>query len=203
MSQQQIMGPFRPVLNKPEEREKSILEDTPALFEIKQTKRTKPSGILGAVQNAFDETVDEVRTFDSYGKKAVQDNDEKILRQAQKHNLDPDLIRSVMYAENARGHKIVLNKWSDDLKFSESPLPMNIQKNRWSKLIGKKPEDMYDSENNIEAATILLKRISNRIKKPTPEKIGSIWNYMGREKTNEFGEYIGEVYREKPWKKLD
>lgn len=203
MSQKQIMGPFRPVLNKPEDREKSILEDTPALFEIKQTKRTKPSGIFGAVQNAFDETVDEVRTFDSYGKKAVQDNDEKILRQAQKHNLDPDLIRSVMYAENARGHKIVLNKWSDDLKFSESPLPMNIQKNRWSKLIGKKPEDMYDSENNIEAATILLKRISNRIKKPTPEKIGSIWNYMGREKANEFGEYIGEVYREKPWKKLD
>jgi hypothetical protein len=62
----------------------------------------------------------------------------------------------------------------------------------------KKPEDLYDPNSNVEAATVLLKRIVDRVEKPTPEKIGSIWNYVGREKTNEFGEYIGEVYKKKP-----
>ena len=80
---------------------------------------------------------------------------------------------------------------------------MNIQKDRWASLIDKNPDDLYDADNNIEAATILLKRISDRIEKPTPAKVGSIWNYMGREKTNEFGEYTGQLYKKKPWKNLD
>ena len=76
-------------------------------------------------------------------------------------------------------------------------------KDRWASLIGKQPDDLYDEDANIEAATVLLKRISSRVKKPTPEKVGSIWNFSGREKTNEFGEYIGRVYKEKPWRKID
>ena len=67
--------------------------------------------------------------------------------------------------------------------------------------IDKQPEDMYDPDVNIEAATVLLKRIADRIDKPDAAKVGSIWNYTGREKTNEFGEYIGKVYQEKPWAK--
>lgn len=31
-----------------------------------------------------------------------------------------------------------------------------------------------------------VRRITDRIRNPTPEKVGSIWNYMGREKTSEF-----------------
>ena len=62
---------------------------------------------------------------------------------------------------------------------------------------------IYDSDINIEAATILLRRISDRIDRPDAAKIGSIWQYTGREKTNEFGEYIGKIYKEKPWKIID
>ncbi|MDH5722917.1 MAG: hypothetical protein OEY94_06315 [Alphaproteobacteria bacterium] len=216
MSRKQKFGPFRPVLNTQEDREKSILDDTPAVFEIKSNiypldVRPKSNMELLAgntigrvkIKETLDTAWDEIRTFDHLGKKAVRKHDKTIMKHAQKHNLDPDLTRAVMYAENARGHKIVLNKLADDLKKSDSPLPMNIQRERWSKLIGKKPDDLYDADANIEAATVLLKRISSRVKKPTPEKVGSIWQYTGREKTNEFGEYIGKVYKEKPWLKID
>lgn len=80
---------------------------------------------------------------------------------------------------------------------------MNIQKNRWASLIDKDPDDLYDPDMNIEAATVLLRRIADRIRKPSPEKVGSIWHYLGHEKTDEFGEYIGQLYKEKPWKRLD
>lgn len=80
---------------------------------------------------------------------------------------------------------------------------MNIQKNRWASLVDKDPEDMYDPDVNIEAGTILLRRIKDRIEKPTPEKIGSLWHGLVLEKTDEFGHYIGKVYREKPWRKID
>ena len=80
---------------------------------------------------------------------------------------------------------------------------MNIQKNRWAKLVDKNPDDLYDPEANIEAGTVLLRKISDRIEHPSPEKIGSIWHYTGLEKTDEFGEYVGKIYREKPWKKFD
>ena len=197
MPKKQKLGPFRPVFNEPEDREKAIMNDTPALFEI---ERNFPIDLNKPI---LDEVLDNAYTFDSYGRDAVNKHDKPIMKHAQKHNLDPDLIRSVMFAENARGHKFGLNKWADNHKKSDSPLPMNVQKNRWSPLIGKHPDDLYDADNNIEAATILLKRISNRVNKPTPAKVGSIWHYTGREKTNEFGEYIGRVYEEKPWRKID
>lgn len=82
-------------------------------------------------------------------------------------------------------------------------MPMNIQIKKWSGLIDKKPNELYDSNENIEASTVLLKRIRDRIKDPTPEKIGSIWNFAGKEKTSEFGEYVGMLYQEKPWKNLN
>lgn len=80
---------------------------------------------------------------------------------------------------------------------------MNIQKDRWASLIGKNPQDMYDPDINIEASALLMKRITQRIDKPTPEKVGSIWHYIGHEKTDEFGKYVGKIYREKPWRKID
>lgn len=86
---------------------------------------------------------------------------------------------------------------------AKSVTPMNIQKNRWASLIGKKPEEMYDPDVNIEASALLLSRLWDRIEKPTPAKIGTLWNDLDNQQTNVFGEYIGKVYRDKPWKKLD
>lgn len=182
----------RPIYNIGSEREKSLMEDTPATFEI-----------VSDPKNIKWDLWDEIRTFDSYGRTEVNRYDRDIQENAKKHNIDPDLIRSVMYAENARGHKIILNRLADKVGLSDSILPMNIQKNRWAKIIDKNPEDMYDSNLNIEASTVLLKRIRDRIEKPTPEKIGTIWNSSERTKTSVFGEYIGKVYHEKPWTQID
>lgn len=179
-------------------REISIKTDIPANFEI---KGKEPDGKKPDVVDKIKDTANDIYNLDFLGKRAVEKHDKEILIQAEKHNIDPDLIRAVMFAENARGHKIVFNKAADLIKASESALPMNIQKERWSDLIRKKPEEMYDPKSNIEASAILLKRIRDRIEDPTPEKIGTIWNKLGMHETHQLGDYIGKVYRDKPWKK--
>ncbi len=166
MRKKNKFGPFRPVLNKPEDRERSIKENSPALFEIEKNFPINLNKPL------VDYISDDLYNSEFFGRKAVQSNDKLILKNAQKHNLDPDIVRSVMFAENARGHKFGFNKVVEDIGYADSLLPMNIQKDRWSSLIGKQPDDLYDADSNIETATILLKRISDRVNKPTPEKIG-------------------------------
>lgn len=186
-------GPFRPVVNDGAKREDAIKRNLPAWFEIRVNPDAgDASGIM-----------DEAWNIDSYGKSVVHEHDKRILRNAQKYSIDPDLIRAVMFAENARGHKTLLNWGVDVIGTSESPRPMNIQKDRWSSLVDKKPEDLYDPDVNIEAGTVLLSRLRDRIKIPTPTKIGTLWNSLKENETTVFGEYIGKVYRERPWKKLD
>lgn len=186
------LGPLARVENDPAKWEEAIKKDIPVRFGIEKNRGQHKAKIWSDLYN-----------LDYLGKNAVRKHNEKIIKYSQKHNLDPDMVRSVMYAENARGHKMGVNYITDKMRQSESVMPMNIQKNRWADLINKKPEDLRDPDDNIEAATILLKRIALRIDRPTPEKVGSIWNYIGHEKTNEFGEYIGKIYREKPWKKIE
>lgn len=131
----------------------------------------------------------------------VKQHDTTIRKVAEKHEVDPDLIRAVMWAENARGHKGPFNLLGDIMGVSETPLPMNINKKTGAKLIKKSPKDLYNATDNIEASAIMLKRISKRIDDPSPAKVGSIWNFAGRETTNDFGEFIQRIYDEKPWLK--
>lgn len=179
--------------NDPQKREQAIKNDFPVRFQIERNQSLDTGSKFW----------DDLRTFDFYGKRVVRKYNDKILKHAARHNVDPDLIRSVMFAENARGHYLGLNEFADAIKKSNSIFPMNIQNSRWASLIDKEPDDLYDSDNNIEAATVLIRRIADRLDRPTPEKVGSIWNYTGRQKTNEFGEYIAEVYRQKPWREID
>ncbi len=204
-------GPFLPVINTAPEREEAIKKNTLALFEVQAKKKESAvnTGYFSNFYNALDkikektgEMWDDLRTVDALGKQAIAQHDKSILKYAQKYNVDPDLTRSVMYAENARGHKFGLNSVSDFVGVSSSPLPMNVQKARWSSLIGKAEEDMYDPDANIEASTVLLKRIRDRVRNPNADTIGSVWHNIGATQTDEFGEYIGAVYTEKPWKKL-
>ena len=75
---------------------------------------------------------------------------------------------------------------------------------RWddalARALGEPPEALNDPAKNIEAGIVLIKRIGERVKNPTAAKIGSIWNYSGREKVSDMGARIGRVFREKPWK---
>lgn len=179
--------------NDPDKREEAIKKDIPVRFSIERDlEQYKKLNIW-----------DDLYNIDYLGKAAVKKYDKEIVKYSQKHNLDPDIVRSVMYAENARVHKMGANYITDRIGQSGSVMPMNIQKDRWAGLVNKKPDELYNPDNNIETATVLLKRIAARVDRPAPEKVGSIWNYVGHEKTNEFGEYIGQIYRKKPWKRLD
>lgn len=179
--------------NDPKKREEAIKNNIPVLFEIKRDiNQLKKLNWL-----------DDVWNIDKLGKNSVRKYDGQIQNYSKKHNIDPDIVRSVMFAENARGHKLGWNSYADREKKSESPLPMNIQKNRWASLVDKEPDDLYDPDNNIEASTVLLRRIADRIDKLNAAKIGSIWHYIGRENTDEFGEYIGQIYEKKPWRIID
>lgn len=198
----QSFGPYRPVVNEQKYREHSILENIPSLFEIAERRNLSNAAkrlSFKSMLNSLDPDK-EIRTFDFVGKGAVHQYEKNILKYAEKYNIDPDLTRAVMYAENARGW---YGHAAETFGASESILPMNIQKSRWSKLVDRKPEEMYNPDTNIEAGTILLKRIRDRIEEPTPEKIASVWHFMGNENIDEFGSYVGRVYRQKPWQKLE
>lgn len=174
-----------PIVNKSADRIRSILENAPARFEIADTPEDNGQAPLW-------------RRHDK-GTKAVQTYNDIIEREAARIGVDSDLIRAVMYYENADGHKLIFNDLGDIFEQSDTVMPMNINPGIWGPLGIENREAARNPEKNIRAATVLLKRIGERIVDPTPEKIGSIWNGIGLEKVNHRGARIGRIYREKPW----
>lgn len=185
-----------PVVNLEKDRIQALLNNTPSKFEIKDNPSLeKPSLRERSIQTIFKN--------EDFGNKIVKQHEKMIEKLAQKHGVEPDLAKSVMWAENARGHWFGLNETADDFGRSGSQAPMNIKGEVWSQLVDKPGQKLINHEKNIEAGIILLKRISDRIEHPTPEKIGSIWNFAGRENVNEMGKEIGEAYKQKPWKRKE
>lgn len=183
-----------PVFNNGKIRQEILLNNDPAKFEIIDNPSLEnPSLKEQSTQTIF--------KIESLGNRAVQKHSKNIEEIAKKHGVNPDLVKSVMWAENARGHKGGLNELADKLGRSNSQTPMNINGKIWGGLIDKPGQKLNNDQENIEAGVILLKRISDRIENPTPEKIGSIWHFTGRENVNEMGKEIGEAFRNKPWTK--
>jgi hypothetical protein len=136
--------------------------------------------------------------FPSLGESSVDRYDDTIERAAKRRGIDPDLIRSVMWAENARGHYGGLNQILDMIGSSRTKLPINIRP-YWAQLVDARAEDMTKPEINIEASAELLRRIRDRIDRPTPAKIGTIWNFTGEDVVSDFGAAIARIYSAKPW----
>lgn len=183
-----------PTVNLEKDRIKSILNNDPTKFEIKENPSLEnPTLKERAIQTVIKN--------EGFGNKIVQNHEKTIEKMAKKHGVDPDLVKSVMWAENARGHGFGTNNLADDFGVSDSQTPMNINGEIWGGLVDKPGEKLNNDEENIEAGAILLKRIGDRIENPTPEKIGSIWNSVGRENVNEIGKEIGDAYKTRPWAK--
>lgn len=124
--------------------------------------------------------------------------DKEIQHYVDLYNIDANLTRSVMYVENATGHKFGFNKMADNLGLSKSKLPMNIKPELWSKWKNT-VLNLEDYDDNIHAATLLLTKLSKSIENPTPEKIGTLWNNLNANTINNVGSRIGRAYREEPW----
>ncbi|MGH1404247.1 MAG: hypothetical protein ACRBDL_08375 [Alphaproteobacteria bacterium] len=183
-----------PTVNLEESRIQSLKNNTPAKFDIKENPNLNQLTLNDRFKQIFIKDKD-------LGNKVVQRHEQTIEKMAHKHGVEPDLVKSVMWTENARGHYFGTNDFLDDINLSKTQAPMNIDGRIWSSLVDKKGKKLNNDEKNIEAGVILLKRIGDRIDNPTPEKIGSIWNFTGRENVNEIGKEIGNAYKAKPWQK--
>jgi peptidoglycan hydrolase-like protein with peptidoglycan-binding domain len=173
-----------PVLNDRYSRETSILKNKPAVFDISVNPNANDTSPL----------------YESklLANLALVKFDKMVEDLSKKHNIDSDLVRAIMWSEHARGAYWGFGYVADATKQSNTLMPMNINSEIWGSLI---QGDLYAYDNNIEAGIILLKRIRDRIEKPTIAKIAAIWHYIGLEKTNNYAHYVERIYKEKPWKK--
>jgi len=173
-----------PVINMEEDRIPNILANEPARIEI--------------VENPNADASDRWYQSDEAGKAAVAKHTALIELEATRQGVDPDLVRAIIFAENARGHYFGGSSILEAVGISETIFPMNINPSIWGGL-GIDETTAHDPKTNIRAGVTLLSRIIARIDHPTPEKIASIWNHAGREKVNDFGAFVGRVYGEKLW----
>ncbi len=167
-----------PVLSDSKARKKSIIDDTPALFNIEEN-----SSALGSEPLIELEVASQVSKWCGL-----------IQSLAIKHKVDPNLAKAIMYMETTHG-------WYDKFyPFRKTILPMNVHYQYWRDL-GATEENLNCPFNNIEIGVILLARISARIKSPTPRKVATIYNFLGAEKVNKYGARVGKLMKEKPWVK--
>ena len=176
----------RPIVNMANERIDVIITNKPAIFEVRDNPKADGS--------------DPWYASPSVGKTSVLNYEELLNKEARKQGVDPDLAKAIIFAENARGHYFGLAKTAEGLGAAKTILPMNINPRIWTGL-GIDAISTHDPATNIRVGVTLIKRISDRIVDPTPAKIASVWNFAGRENVNDFGAYVGRVYREKPWAK--
>jgi len=133
------------------------------------------------------------------GVDVVKEHDAIIEREAKLKGVDPDLVRAIMYMENADGNPLNLNRLVEDFGMASSILPMNIKPGLWAGLDGVKKEEFKNPEANIRAGVTLIKRIQDRLDDPTPAKIGSIWVFAGAEKVSDKGARIQRIFDQKAW----
>jgi soluble lytic murein transglycosylase-like protein len=133
----------------------------------------------------------------------VRDHDAVIEREARAQGVDPDLVRAIMYYENADGNLFGLGKKAEEADKADTLLPMNINPKIWASMGGVGEEEFKDPEKNIRAGVALIKGIWDRLRPEdrTAAKIGSIYNFTGRENVSRRGARIGRIFDERSWEK--
>jgi len=166
----------KPILNDKEERKLSIINNTPAIFEI----RDNPAAIPKAPFYEWDKQ-SEVAKWCGL-----------IIGISTKHKVDPNLVMAIMYMETTHG-------WYDRIyPFRSSILPMNINYKYWRDL-GVTKEILGCPFYNIEYGVVLISRIKARIRYPSVAKIASIYNFLGAEIVTDYGARVQSIYARTPW----
>ena len=158
------------------DRKKSIIEDSPAIFEIVDN----PSAISVA-------PFYEIQRASEVGKWCGI-----IIGLSQKYDLDSRLVEAVMYMETTHG-------WYDMFyPMRKTILPMNLHYKYWREL-GVTKENLDCPFYNVEFGVILLARIQARVEQPTVAKIATIYNFLGAEKVSDYGARVASLYITRPW----
>lgn len=181
------MADGRPIYNMEQDRVNAINWDTDAVFEIADNPDAKGD----------DRWNDKVTS--NYAKAKVVEHGDTIERLAKEHGVNPNLVRAIMFREQAAGP---LQPAADSLGISNTLSPMGFNPDVWYGF-GIDRESARDSEDNIRAAVILISRIQDRITDPTVEKIATLYNGLMMEETSGYGAQVGRYYRDKPWLEWD
>lgn len=167
-----------PIIQDFKSRKKSIELDSNAVFIVKDSLKADSS-----------ETFYEVCSQNT-----VKQYDNIIKVKAFMHDLDADLIRSIMFMETSHG-------WYDKINpLRKTILPMNIHYEYWKNL-GFSKEQLLIPKINIDVGTLILKRIQNRLKDPKISKIASVYNFIGKERVSDYGSRVARIYKERAWEK--
>ncbi len=138
------------------------------------------------------------RTSDSSGQFYIDNYGGIIEKYAQQYNVDPDLVKAIMYNEASTGHWGGLNELADKYRISGSQMPMNIRGDTWGDFDGQH-YDTHNPEQNIELGVQLIKRLQNSIHNPTIEKVATLYNRTGAMEVNDYGARTRTIYNQKPW----
>ena len=138
------------------------------------------------------------RTLDNLVVANVNNHEEAVEKYAKQYNVDPDLVKAIMYNEAATGHWFGFNNIKDILGNSKSQMPMNIRGDTWSDFEGNH-YDTKDAEQNIELGVQVIKKIQDSIHNPTPAKVATVYNSTGAMEINDYGARTEELLKKKPW----
>ncbi|MDX2224587.1 MAG: hypothetical protein SFV21_17680, partial [Rhodospirillaceae bacterium] len=171
-----------PVLFKKHEREQSILNNSPATFDVSPNQ-------------AADES-DDLHEIGLLGSRSVGKYDDAIRRAAESRGLDPDLVRAIMYMETSRGH---YGTFPEFFGSASSYQPMNVRPNPWQRL-GVSADDIKNNPSeNIRAGAELLARIRDRLPNPTPDRVATLYNSLAKDSVTDYGARVARLMAEKPW----
>ena len=134
----------------------------------------------------------------NWGKEYVDKYGNLIEKYAKQYNLDPNIAKAILYAENADFHKYGYNKFFDIIHKSSSVLPMNIQGKTWGDFQGRH-YDVYDPEQNMELGVRVLKAIYDAVPDKNIAKIATLWNGTGLRNVNDYGKKAQEYYLNQSW----
>lgn len=134
-------------------------------------------------------------TSPSVGAYAVRRNLQSIEEAATEFHISPDLLKGVVFMENAHGYYDALKPGG-----SSSFRPGNIQ-SRWTALIpGLTPSDLENNPNaNIRATAKVLSEIQERLAFPSIEAIGTLYNGLSYSRITGYGLTLSEYIRDKAW----
>jgi hypothetical protein len=148
------------------------------------------------------------------GHAAVKRHEKIIDEEAARAGVDANLLKAIVYTENARGHyaglegtatairKIGMDHgigWLKELDISaDTILPMNINPELWGEL-GIEGMDVFDARKNIRAGARLVRRITDRTGSPTPENVYTLYNALAADKVREPSAYLRRIYDMRKW----
>jgi hypothetical protein len=104
------------------------------------------------------------------GAEAFRKHDETVVRESARFGVNPDLVRAILYIENADGFRAGLDPAKQAAGLANTLLPMNINPTIWDGVGGVRGDQFKNPELNIRAGVALIMAIQDRIENPTPAK---------------------------------